>query len=127
MSKYMDKKVLNILDLNKTEEFYLEPIVGWAIIEHVDLEGGKYITAYPVLSMLDSVEDTRASEEESKKRVIINTIPATDSYVIREYGGSGTAYYIKGCVSNFSTAYDDVADFYKKRKEEIQKEKKKVN
>jgi hypothetical protein len=118
--KIMDEKSITIMDLEKSDLFYLNPIIAWAITQSRNIDGKYFLQSDPITA---SPWDSPIGIEFDEK--VVHIIPAVNSYIIKEYDTSEEHYYVDGCVSNFGEGFDGLCDFYNKRSKELIELKKK--
>ncbi len=106
-------------DIRKSKYFYLNPIIAWAIVEHIDIDGNKFYEADPIYNSCVGGTLYRFGEKELPG-IVINTIPANNSFEIAEYDSDESFLCIDGCINDWGRGFQDIEEFLKVRIKEIE-------
>lgn len=97
---------MNIDELkNDKTDYYVIPITAWILVLAMNFNHEKMIYAKPVYDQDACATHTLLDNNEE----IISTIPANDSYLIRNCDNPEfEAFYIKGCLYNINECWGNI-------------------
>ena len=110
-------KINNIHDLEKTNIFYLNPIIAWHISKTKCLIGEEWMFwGHPILPGMYDAPNFNIS---GNNILLEKIIEAKNSFIIKEYDSDLEAYYVDGCIAAYGEGYCGLQDFFEKRLKEI--------
>jgi hypothetical protein len=106
----------NIHSLERTDIFYLIPIIAWKVTKNKRLmDTTLFDWADPIFPL-----DWADTNFDHEKDVVSETIiPAHNSFAIREFDSDEETYFIDGVVNSFSQYYGTIDAFFDKRLKEL--------